>query len=423
MSDWETLLRFCTTDEQKRVLRCLSENSDKSYREVGNLLGLTMEGVRSSVKRVRKNATGAGWNPSEPIEEDVSIIAHMEQRILKLQQQNRELRTEAADTTEIKNIISGFQKLEGKAPEWVVETPEKGGSTGTPTIFISDIHWSERVFPEQVQGTNQYDVEIARHRLRSVIDKSEYLLLERVNRPKYEGIVLQLGGDLISGNIHEEIRASNELFITEQIFSLFLELCACIDRLEQSFGKVFVPCVTGNHSRFDRKPRMKGAAQDNFEWLLYHFLQHQYARNKNVTFLIADGIDVQYKVHGHTYLLTHGDRAFRGGTGITGPLLPWMRGSQKKQRVYEAIDKPFNTLCMGHWHSLNFLLSYGIIVNGSLKGYDEYAMSQAFEYQRPEQAIWITSKKGNIWFTEAIKPEWSDVDSNNWIEIPGNGKR
>ena len=426
MFDYSKLLEFCVNKDQKQVIQAFMDDPTRSQQQIANLTVKSVNSINSIIKRLKDKAikkNGGIVKDMDIAKQDIGEIAHLEKRLTHLQSENKKLRQSAADMTNIKSIIHGFNNLkeaEFEIPEWLDNHRTHSDSFGTPTIFLSDLHWGERVFRDQVQGVNEYDMVIAQNRLRVIIEKAEYLLFSKLNNPKFEGLVLALGGDMLSGVIHEELKETNSLTILEQLFDLYLNLIATIDRLEEMFGRIFVPCVTGNHARLDRKPRMKNAVKDNYEWLIYQFLAKHYEENPNVTVAVSDSFDIQYRLHGHTYLLTHGDRAFRGGTGITGPLLPWMRGTQKKQRVYEAINKPFDTLIMGHWHLLNFLLSYNIIVNGSLKGYDEFAMSMAFEFQEPAQAMWITSTKGNIWFTEALMPTWSESEhGRKWVELEG----
>ena len=47
----------------------------------------------------------------------------------------------------------------------------------------------------------------------------------------------------------------------------------------------------------------------------------------------------------------------------------------------------------------------GALVNGSLKGYDEYAKSGRFEYEIPKQALWFTHPKYGITFQVPVISE------------------
>jgi hypothetical protein len=189
------------------------------------------------------------------------------------------------------------------------------------------------------------------------------------------GIVLPLGGDMISGNIHDELAHTNELNTMPTVLDLFGKLASLITTMADTFGRVFAPCVTGNHGRDTHKIFAKDRAPHVVR-LAALLLSRQALRGRQAReFLIPDGPDAYYKIYGHRYLLTHGDQ-FRGGDGVIGALGPIIRGDHRKRSRNSQIDMGYDTLLLGHWHQYMHLTR--LIVNGSLKGYDEYAYSNNF---------------------------------------------
>jgi hypothetical protein len=65
---------------------------------------------------------------------------------------------------------------------------------------------------------------------------------------------------------------------------------------------------------------------------------------------------------------------------------------------------------MGHWHQLVYGPSF--VVNGSLKGYDEYAAVSNFPFEPPQQACWLmTPEHGKTWTAPVLsvdrkKEQW-----------------
>jgi len=333
--------------------------------------------------------------------------------IKELRSEVNALKAEAASTQQIRQFIHDFKQE--SVPSWLARK-SVGKKRGTPTLFLSDLHWGERVYPKQVNGVNEYSLSIARERLRHVVESSIRLLRDELARPDYPGIVCALGGDIVSGNIHEELRESNLLPVLGQCSDAESHIARAIQTLADEFGRVFVPCVVGNHGRLDRKPRAKNGVADNLEWLIYEFLRKRFRDDKRVTIVVPTAFDCLYSVHGWRYLLTHGDQ-FRGGSGITGPLLPWKRGDQKKRAVYEATDQPYDILMMGHWHQAA-ILPGTIIVNGSTKGYDEYAFKTGYEFQPPQQTLWITDPKHGVWYWQTVDAEERSAPAGReWIEV------
>lgn len=194
---------------------------------------------------------------------------------------------------------------------------------------------------------------------------------------------------MISGAIHEELEQTNDGTVAEQMLNLFENLQASIQVLAEEFGRVHVPCVTGNHGRMNRKWQAKQRAHLSYEWLMYQFLERAFADDPRVSFQIPEGPDADYELLGTRYRLTHGD-TFKGGDGIIGPIGPVTRGALKRGRMATAMGSPFDMLLLGHWHTLTWGANF--IINGSLKGFDEYAMTLSITPEPAAQALWLTTE-------------------------------
>lgn len=340
--------------------------------------------------------------------------------VKELQKKIKELSKESADAATLKRLIHGCTQRPIRAPDWLSRPNYEGKHWhhGVPTLFLSDLHWGETVYSKQVNGVNAYNLDIAVERLHRVIQSTRTLLFEVLNKPNYPGIVLALGGDMVSGNIHEELRETNCAPITEIVVHLVEHLIAAINALLEDFDYVFVPCVVGNHGRLDKKPRAKGAVQENYEWLVYQMLAKHFAGDSRVTVIVSDALDMTYKVLNTTYLLTHGDQ-FKGGSGISGPLTPWTLGDSRKRKRQAAINQPYNTMIFGHFHSMCWGPGDSFIANGTLKGYDEYAFRNNFNYEPPCQALWITHPSRGITFRMDIEADDPGEEKKSpWVSWP-----
>src|SRR5579864_8045316 len=79
---------------------------------------------------------------------------------------------EAEITADAIRDYLGTLKLETNKlniPEWVTKPTTTAHAPGAPNLLLSDFHWGERVFKEQVNGVNEFDLAIARRRLRRVV--------------------------------------------------------------------------------------------------------------------------------------------------------------------------------------------------------------------------------------------------------------
>ena len=108
-------------------------------------------------------------------------------------------------------------------------------------------------------------------------------------------------------------------------------------------------------------------------------------------------------------LMTHGDQA-RGGSGISGIFTPLSLMTFRKGKNYANMEMPYDHTVMGHFHQ--YITGPSFTVNGSLKGYDEYAAISNFGFEEPQQAMWVTTPERGITWQFAIRP--MDKKKEGW---------
>lgn len=359
-----------------------------TYPAAAAVLGIPRNTIQSRVFEAKRR----GISPNQGYRDDPQTLAaevkRLRNEVSKLQEK------ELTNVTIKKQILSLARDVaKTSTPRWVLNVKKGHKAPGVPSLFVSDLHWGEVVHPSQINGVNKYNLATAHRRLDVLAESSVRLLKILSPQMDYPGIVLILGGDMVSGNIHDELATTNEINTMPTVLDLFSKLGSFIATMADTFGQVFLPCVTGNHGRDTHKIWAKDRHHTSFDWLLYCFLAKHFEKDKRITFLIPDGPDAYFKIYNHRYLLTHGDQ-FRGGDGMIGALGPIIRGDHKKRSRNSQIDMDYDTMLLGHWHSYMHLTR--LIVNGTLKGYDEYAYSNNFAFEKPQQALWLTHPKYGI---------------------------
>lgn len=332
--------------------------------------------------------------------------------------------THEGDTAEkIREQIYKLAGIDADPPKWLVKRDGVKDS-GAPVTLWSDWHYGEVVDLEEMSGLNEFGLDIADTRIRRLVEKIVLLAFEHMTSPSYPGIVVCLGGDMISGDIHEELQDTNEDYTLRSMNRLLDMLTWAIEALADNFGHVFVPCVVGNHGRNTRKPRAKGRVFTSLEWNLYVSLARQFRNDDRVAFHIPGEADARFNVMGHRFLLTHGDSlGVRGGDGIIGAIGPITRGTIKVGRLESQVGRDFDTIMMGHWHQrLNLP---GIIVNNCLKGYDEYArLFLRAPYSAPSQELFFVRGDGRIGATWEVYLEDDKLvqreEKAPWVIHQGN---
>jgi predicted phosphodiesterase len=323
-------------------------------------------------------------SPAEQFGEALQV-RRLKDELTRVKSDLREAEKRALTSEVLMEIIHGASSARFDHPaDWLTDSKQQK-LHGIPTLMISDVHFDEYVDPAQIGYVNEYNREIAVHRIQHTFQESARVL-QSMARASYDGINVCLGGDLLSGNIHEELAETNEAPILASVIKLTELLHQGIQLLVDQFGRVDVQCVVGNHGRLHKKPRAKNRVFDNYEWLIYQHLAKSFAGDPRVNFVIPDGPDCVFKVYNQTFLLTHGDQ-FKGGSGISGIFTPLHLGLHRKQSKQAAIHASFDVMLLGHFHQ--YIHTNNIVVNGSIKGYDEWTNLQNFSFQRPMQALWV----------------------------------
>jgi len=288
------------------------------------------------------------------------------------------------------DLVTAIDAMESSADPWKRAKPIKGKFHAIANTISSDQHFGEVVRPEEVQGSNAYNLRIATLRLQQHAEKFCELGLDHLGYLTYDGAHVWWNGDAFSGDIHEELAKSNEMSTLATVDHMLDPVISFLKTIVEGYGKLHVSVRRGNHTRTSRKVPAKGRVRESFDWLFMRIVQRELASDGRITFDIPesdDGIVAQY---GHRFLATHGDQ-FKGGSGISGIMTPLALGNYKKLKRNLSIGDhlAYDTMILGHFHS--YLTLPGLIVNGALKGYDEYAFVQNFGYQDPLQAFWATT--------------------------------
>jgi len=394
-----------------RVNRASLQETADAVARYGNAAAAARE-LKLSERTVRDRLAAARKAGIAP-----TLDEHLLARVKRLESELADAQKKALTDVLVKNHIIGLAQAVSNTPtpSWLLSTSKPDSAPGVPTLFLSDLHWGEVVKPSQINNVNRYNVDIATQRLEALGTRAVRLLSILSPTFDYPGIVLVLGGDMISGNIHDELTATNEMNSMPTVLDLFGKLCGFIEGMADKFGKVFLPCVTGNHGRDTTKIWSKDRHHTSFDWLLYGFLAKHFEKDKRITFLIPDGPDAYFKVYNTRYLLTHGDQ-FRGGDGMIGALGPIIRGDHKKRSRNAQVDLDYDVMLLGHWHQLIHLNR--LVVNGSLKGYDEYAYSNNFPYEIPQQALWLTHPKHGVTFRAPVYVDRKkSVPKTSWVSL------
>ena len=326
----------------------------------------------------------------EQLDDAMEIIRQKNSEITRQAQTIKQIRRENDTAEAIRQEIWGLAARPPRIAPWVGGHGIKHGTRGGPLLMLSDVHYGETINPDEVAGVNEYNRTIAKRRIKRLVDTTIDLCFNHMGRANvaYPGIVVCLGGDLVGGDIHEELMATNDRTPQQAVNELTDILGSAIETLATKFGRIVVPSVVGNHGRTTKRSRMKGRVFHNYDWSIACNLEREFRRDKkHIQILSSNEADYFFEMFGHRFLLTHGDDlGTHGGDGIIGALGPIMRGRMKISNSQAELGRDFDTLLIGHYHQ--YIALDGLICNNSIKGYDEYAnIKLRAKYKRPSQAL------------------------------------
>lgn len=326
-----------------------------------------------------------------PGREDVSaaLIRKLKEHNQALQTENRELRRGLDAAHNIRETAFRLAESGIAPPDWSPKA-RKGKSSDTPVLLTSDFQWGEVIHAPAMDYQNEYNVEIARKRYRTLIENTLDICANHTANPSFDRFYYLRGGDTISGAIHDSLAETDELTPIQAVQSVAAEEARGIEILRERFKEVIVVSVGGNHDRNTMKIRDKKYAGHSYATLVAWHLETHFRDDKAVTFYTPESGDAYFQVCGRNFLLTHGDRiGSRGGAGFVGPALPIIRGAKKVMEEYATMGKPIDYLCIGHFHYSLHDGVYGIISNGCLPGYSEYARMNRMKPAKPSQRLFF----------------------------------
>jgi hypothetical protein len=264
------------------------------------------------------------------------------------------------------------------------------GVSGEATIvaLLSDTHLEETVRPEMTNGLGGYNLDIAKSRFEQYFRTLLRLIEIEQKATPINNLVLALLGDYISGDIHEELLETCSLQPMDAILRAQDWIASGIQYLlDKSDLKLTIVCHSGNHARTTKKIRHSTEPGHSIEFLMYNNLARLFEKEKRITWVVPEGYLSYLKVYNLTLAFHHGHNVKYGG-GVGGITISMNKAIAQWNRARAA-----DIYCCGHFHQVFDGGSF--VVNGSMIGYNAFAIAIKAAFERPAQILFaIHSKLG-----------------------------
>lgn len=289
------------------------------------------------------------------------------------------------DTLQVE-LEASLEMKKGINPLFIEKKVSSNDSEAVAVILASDFHLEEIVKPETVNGLNKFNLQIAEERSRQFFQNAQKLLVKEQQNAKIDTLILALLGDFISSNIHEELLENCSLRPIEAIiFAENLLIGGIQFLLDNTNVNIIIPCHVGNHTRITKKIHISTEKGNSLETFMYHHIRNFFKDNPRVTFMISDGYLSYLSVFNNFTIRFHHGHAVKYGGGVGGLTIPVNKAIAQWQKLKHAdLD------CFGHFHQ--FFDGGNFICNGSLIGYNSFAVMIKGGFERPKQAFFLIDK-------------------------------
>lgn len=328
------------------------------------------------------------------IEQDL-LLGNKDKLISKLSNKNKELIREMELLRKENDIV---QKLRNDVfPQEVSIVTSNKSVTSAVVVQCSDWHIEETVTENQVSGLNRFDLSVADKRMNQLVNVSKEIIDTIILPYNIQTLILPLQGDFISGNIHDELLEGNSLLPGDAILKAQNMLIGLIDFYIENttIPEIMIVVSSGNHGRMTKKQRISTELGNSLEHYMYNILFDRYRENNRINFNLQQGYHTIVDVYGTKVRFHHG-HFIRYGGGVGGITIPVNKAISQWNKT-----KNVDLDVFGHFHQT--LNHKNFVCNGSLIGYNAYAVSIKAEYEPPSQNLFvIDSKRGKTLFTPIV---------------------
>jgi len=405
LKQWATEPDITWEELAERVNNLGGQTSEASIRRFFKKHKLSKSGAQDNSSLARALRTTEGVQTVEDKLRDELDIAKAElktaEQVIKRYRERETIEERIVDTID---TALADRAVDFSQP--VLSKPRFKGAKSVPHEFVlmlSDAHYGEVVNPDEALGL-KYDTDVCRRRIEEIRDVTFRVAELKGEVYPIQKITIASLGDMVSGNIHDELEVTNSLTMVDQTVDMAHILFNLCSDMSQVFPEVEMIVKVGNHPRIHKKPRFKGKF-DNWEYMMGQMVagMAKYAL-PDVKIVVPKDLVYVHDVFNYRIGMVHGDgvksNSFAG--------IPFYGLRNQREAVQALMSQVGQTridmFMMGHFHQYVF---WGgecdIIINGSIKGGDEYGIGTRLSAPDPEQLLLEWHPKHGVTSKTVIK--------------------
>lgn len=266
-------------------------------------------------------------------------------------------------------------------------------------LCLSDTHIGLRVIQREVGGIGNYNFDVFKERMKFLIRSLGIIFEIHFHNTPYKVFNVLAMGDIVESRVlrPSQLRLTT-MPVVEQVMEAVDQIANLLRWLAKIFPRVNFFAVVGQHGRLNPDKSMH-SPQDNFDYLVYHWVKERLRNHKNIHFHISPSWWMLIRRMDQRIYIEHGDQ-FKSWMKI--PAYGLLRGrAWLRELLMQYLDDTgreanFDLFVVGHKHTPADLGD--LIMNGAWVGGDEFALKNLKRGHAASQQLFsIHPNFGKTW--------------------------
>lgn len=245
------------------------------------------------------------------------------------------------------------------------------------SLLLSDWHVGMQID----SAINTYNLDVLEQRVNKLLG----LTIDAIKLHNIDRIHVEVLGDMVHGIIHLNGRLHQNENIIRQTVIVADILSSFVTELSRHC-EVLVYSACGNHGRVSANVK-ESIKEENFEQIIWEIMKREIAKNNPTIKCVENEVSCETILYtlesGKVICGVHGHHEAKKLTPDT------------ISRLERVLNRHIDELHEGHFHNPQY--AYGVVINGTLGGSDDYAQNQPMHYSdRPSQTLVVHFPDGSV---------------------------
>lgn len=376
--DWEELVSILNLDVHRDTLRKNWTSSSVSAYHV----------ARYYEDKIKDLALAQDSNDEDYLEALHEALAKLERKEIEIRKEKVKLNdarrqyqqyvTTEARWEDICDMISReIQSLPNKRINIEPIQIKKTKGLNEASLLLSDWHVGMQID----SAVNTYNLDVLEQRVNKLLG----LTIDAIKLHNIDRIHVEVLGDMVHGIIHLNGRLHQNENIIRQTVIVADILSSFVTELSQHC-EVCVYSACGNHGRVSANVK-ESIKEENFEQIIWEIMKREIAKNNSTVKCIENEVNCETILYtlesGKVICGVHGHHEAKKLTPDT------------ISRLERVLNRHIDELHEGHFHNPQY--AYGVVINGTLGGSDDYAQNQPMHYSdKPSQTLVVHFPDGSV---------------------------